>query len=71
MARKVKTKFETVVVGGTFDEFHKGHRVLLTKAFEIGKRVLIGLCTDEFVKKLRKYLLSEFLKNSPYQKRQL
>jgi cytidyltransferase-like protein len=43
-----------VAVGGTFDELHRGHRVLLTKAFEIGDHVLIGLCTDEFVRKLGK-----------------
>jgi pantetheine-phosphate adenylyltransferase len=47
-------KFKTVAVGGTFDEFHKGHRALLKKAFEVGTRVLIGLCTDEFAKKLWK-----------------
>jgi len=50
----VEKKFETVAVGGTFDEFHKGHRVLLKKAFEVGNRVLVGLCSDDFVKKLRK-----------------
>jgi pantetheine-phosphate adenylyltransferase len=47
-------KFKTVAVGGTFDEFHKGHRALLMKAFEVGNRVLIGLCTDKFAKKLWK-----------------
>jgi pantetheine-phosphate adenylyltransferase len=47
-------KFRKVAVGGTFDEFHKGHRVLLVKAFEIGEHVLIGLCTDEFVEKMGK-----------------
>jgi pantetheine-phosphate adenylyltransferase len=43
-----------VAVGGTFDEFHKGHRVLLMKAFEVGDLVLIGLSSDDFVKKLHK-----------------
>jgi len=43
-----------VAVGGTFDEFHKGHRALLMKAFEVGNRVLIGLCSDDFARKLRK-----------------
>jgi pantetheine-phosphate adenylyltransferase len=47
-------KFRKVAVGGTFDEFHRGHKVLLMKAFEIGEHVLIGLCTDEFVKKMGK-----------------
>jgi len=50
----VKNKFETVAVGGTFDLFHKGHRALLRKAFKVGNRVLIGLCSDDFVKKMRK-----------------
>ena len=47
-------KFRKVAVGGTFDEFHKGHKVLLMKAFEIGEHVLIGLCTDEFAEKMGK-----------------
>jgi cytidyltransferase-like protein len=47
-------KFRTVAVGGTFDELHKGHKILLLKAFEIGERVMIGLCTDEFAEKLSK-----------------
>ena len=47
-------KFKKVAVGGTFDELHKGHRVLLQKAFEIGDRVLVGLCADEFAKQLAK-----------------
>lgn len=46
--------FETVAMGGTFDLFHRGHRVLILKAFEIGNHVLIGLCSDTFLKKLRK-----------------
>jgi pantetheine-phosphate adenylyltransferase len=47
-------KFKVVGVGGTFDEFHKGHRVLLTTAFEVGERVVIGLSTDALVEKLGK-----------------
>jgi pantetheine-phosphate adenylyltransferase len=47
-------KFRKVAVGGTFDEFHRGHKVLLVKAFEIGEHVVIGLCTDEFVEKMGK-----------------
>ncbi|MEM2815758.1 MAG: phosphopantetheine adenylyltransferase [Candidatus Bathyarchaeia archaeon] len=50
----MQRKFNVVVVGGTFDELHKGHRRLLMKAFEVGDQVLIGLCTDEFVKQMNK-----------------
>jgi len=50
----VEKKFKVVAVGGTFDEFHKGHRALLLKAFEMGDRVLIGLSTDELVQRLGK-----------------
>jgi cytidyltransferase-like protein len=57
-------KLGTVAVGGTFDEFHKGHRALLLKAFEVGEKVIIGLCSDEFVRKLGKPHAT-----APYRKR--
>ena len=47
-------KFGTVLVGGTFDEFHKGHRALVMKAFEVGERVILGLSSDQLAKELRK-----------------
>ena len=50
----MERRFETVAVGGTFDLFHSGHRALLMEAFEVGNHVLIGLCSDDFVKKMRK-----------------
>ena len=43
-----------MAVGGTFDLFHRGHRVLLMKTFKVGNRVLIGLCSDDFVEKMSK-----------------
>ncbi len=51
---KEGTLFRIVAVGGTFDELHKGHKILLTTAFKYGENIWIGLCTDEFAKKLRK-----------------
>jgi len=50
----LKRRFKTVAVGGTFDEFHKGHRILLEVAFEIGDSVIVGLVTDDFAQKMKK-----------------
>lgn len=47
-------RFSLVAVGGTFDELHKGHHILLLKAFEVGDCVLIGLSSDEFVGRMSK-----------------
>jgi cytidyltransferase-like protein len=47
-------EFAEVGVGGTFDELHKGHKALLSKAFDVGQHVLIGLCSDDFAGKLAK-----------------
>lgn len=41
-------KYKKVVVGGTFDKFHYGHRKLLETAFEIGESVEIGVTSDDF-----------------------
>ncbi|MGI0005996.1 MAG: phosphopantetheine adenylyltransferase [Nitrososphaera sp.] len=43
-------RFRVVATGGTFDEIHAGHIALLAKAFEIGRHVIIGVTSDQFVK---------------------
>ncbi|MFP4006087.1 MAG: phosphopantetheine adenylyltransferase [Candidatus Hadarchaeia archaeon] len=37
---------EKVAVGGTFDFLHDGHKAILSKAFQKGKEVMIGLVSD-------------------------
>ena len=41
-------KYSKVVTGGTFDKIHLGHIALLSKAFEVGANVIIGVSSDEF-----------------------
>jgi len=44
-----------VAVGGTFDHFHLGHESLIFKAFQYGKRVVIGVTSDEFLRRSGKF----------------
>jgi cytidyltransferase-like protein len=46
--------FKKVAVGGTFDELHRGHKILLKTAFDTGEHVAIGLSSDELVSQLSK-----------------
>ncbi|BDZ71833.1 phosphopantetheine adenylyltransferase [Methanobacterium petrolearium] len=41
-------RYNKVAVGGTFDKFHEGHRLLIETAFQIGDKILIGVTSDEF-----------------------
>ena len=47
-------KLNIVATGGTFDYIHIGHLKLLSVAFDKGKHVIIGLTSDDFVKKFKR-----------------
>ena len=48
-----------VVIGGTFDILHKGHKAFLRKAFSLG-RVTIGLTSDKMAVSLRRRKVRKF-----------
>ncbi|HDI53074.1 MAG TPA: phosphopantetheine adenylyltransferase [Candidatus Bathyarchaeota archaeon] len=58
----VDRRLKLVTVGGTFDLLHKGHQTLLEEAFKVADRVLIGLTTDEFARRLHDHYFDPFEK---------
>ena len=57
------SKYSLVAMGGTFDIIHKGHLALLSSAFEISDKVIIGLTSNELAAKKGK------TPNNDYKKR--
>jgi len=56
----LQEKYLIVATGGTFDELHIGHIALLSKAFEVGKKVIIGVSSDNFAASRGKSLNHNF-----------
>lgn len=61
-------RYKVVAVGGTFDIIHAGHEKLLTRAFQLGTQVLIGVSSDRLVSRLKK---RHPVKPFPVRRRQL
>lgn len=56
------SKFTLIAMGGTFDIIHRGHLTLLSNAFRISEKVIIGLTSDEFAAKNGKKLINNYEK---------
>jgi len=54
------SKFSLVAMGGTFDIIHKGHLTLLSNAFDISDKVIIGITSDEFATKKGKIPINKY-----------
>ena len=48
-----KTNKKIVFTNGCFDLFHKGHRDLIKQSFSFGDILIVGLNSDESVKRLK------------------
>lgn len=55
-------KFRLAAMGGTFDFIHKGHITLLSEAFLISEKVIIGLTSDELASKKGKTIQNDYEK---------
>jgi len=54
-------EIKKIVIGGTFESLHKGHRFFLEKAFSLGE-VFIGLTSDLMAEKTKKRGVKNFEK---------
>ena len=50
-SRDFLVKYKMVATGGTFDHLHRGHMALLSRSFEEGEAVIIGVTSDAFARK--------------------
>lgn len=52
--------FDLVATGGTFDILHKGHYMLLQKAFEVGRQIIIGVSSDSYATRNQKKIINNY-----------
>ena len=54
------SEYSLVAMGGTFDIIHRGHLTLLSNAFDIADKVIIGITSDEFAAKKGKIPINKY-----------
>ncbi len=71
-------KFKKIIIGGTFDLLHIGHKALILEAFKLGEEVFIGITSDSFNRTKKQVFekqearvknLEKFLKEKKLEKR--
>ncbi len=56
------SQFSLIATGGTFDIIHRGHLTLLSDAFALSDKVIIGLTSDELAEKKGKIPINKYEK---------
>ena len=56
------SEFSLIATGGTFDIIHRGHLTLLSDAFAISDKIIIGLTSDELAEKKGKLSINKYEK---------
>ena len=54
------SEYSLVAMGGTFDIIHKGHLTLLSNAFAVSDKVIIGITSDELAAKKGKIPINKY-----------
>ncbi len=56
------SELSLIATGGTFDIIHRGHLTLLSNAFALSDKVIIGLTSDELAEKKGKLSINKYEK---------
>jgi pantetheine-phosphate adenylyltransferase len=54
------SRLPLVALGGTFDHLHRGHEALLNGALRLGDTVIVGVTSDDFVRRSGKTGIQPF-----------